>query len=391
MSTTTLLSEKDALTKTPQAFPFLDLRAQFASIRQETIDAVTRVLESQAFILGEEVDSFEKEIAQFVGCQFVIGCASGSDALLLALMALGIGVGDEVVTTPFTFVATGTAIARLGARPVFVDIDPETFNIDTEALENAITPRTRAIIPVHLFGLPADMNALHEVSASHGLAVIEDAAQAIGARYLDDLVGQLGTIACFSFFPSKNLGGAGDGGMLTTNDAAYAERLRLLRVHGNRTKYSSELLGINSRLDAMQAAILRVKLRHLDDWTTARRRNAARYRQLFLDAGLEQKVKAPEEPAGSHHVYNQFVIRASRRDELQAYLRARRIPSEIYYPNPLHLQPAFAYLGHDDGNFPQSERASREVLALPISPELTEEQQTMVVNAMADYYNSCTE
>ena len=391
MSTTTLLSEKDALTKTPQAFPFLDLRAQFASIRQETIDAVTRVLESQAFILGEEVDSFEKEIAQFVGCQFVIGCASGSDALLLALMALGIGVGDEVVTTPFTFVATGTAIARLGARPVFVDIDPETFNIDTEALENAITPRTRAILPVHLFGLPADMNALHEVSASHGLAVIEDAAQAIGARYRDDLVGQLGTIACFSFFPSKNLGGAGDGGMLTTNDAAYAERLRLLRVHGNRTKYSSELLGINSRLDAMQAAILRVKLRHLDDWTTARRRNAARYRQLFLDAGLEQKVKAPEEPAGSHHVYNQFVIRASRRDELQAYLRARGIPSEIYYPNPLHLQPAFAYLGHDDGNFPQSERASREVLALPISPELTEEQQTMVVNAMADYYNSYTE
>jgi len=391
LSTTTLLSEKDTLKKTPQAFPFLDLRAQFASIRQETIDAVTRVLESQAFILGEEVDSFEKEIAQFVGCQFVIGCASGSDALLLALMALGIGVGDEVVTTPFTFVATGTAIARLGARPVFVDIDPETFNIDTEALENAITPRTRAIIPVHLFGLPADMNALKEVSARHGLAVIEDAAQAIGARYLDDLVGQLGTIACFSFFPSKNLGGAGDGGMLTTNDAAYAERLRLLRVHGNRTKYSSELLGINSRLDAMQAAILRVKLRHLDDWTTARRRNAARYRQLFLDAGLEQKVKAPEEPAGSHHVYNQFVIRASRRDELQAYLRARGIPSEIYYPNPLHLQPAFAYLGHDDGNFPQSERASREVLALPISPELTEEQQTMVVNAMADYYNSCTE
>jgi len=391
LSTTTLLSEKDALKKTPQAFPFLDLRAQFASIRQETIDAVTRVLESQAFILGEEVDSFEKEIAQFVGCQFVIGCASGSDALLLALMALGIGVGDEVVTTPFTFVATGTAIARLGARPVFVDIDPETFNIDTEALENAITPRTRAILPVHLFGLPADMNALKEVSARHGLAVIEDAAQAIGARYRDDLVGQLGTIACFSFFPSKNLGGAGDGGMLTTNDAAYAERLRLLRVHGNRTKYSSELLGINSRLDAMQAAILRVKLRHLDDWTTARRRNAARYRQLFLDAGLEQKVKAPEEPAGSHHVYNQFVIRASRRDELQAYLRARGIPSEIYYPNPLHLQPAFAYLGHDDGNFPQSERASREVLALPISPELTEEQQTMVVNAMADYYNSYTE
>ena len=383
-----LLTETDAAKKAPLAFPFLDLRAQFASIRQETIEAVVRVLESQAFILGNEVDSFEKEIASLTGCEFAIGCASGSDALLLALMALGIKAGDEVVTTPFTFVATGTAIARLGARPIFVDIDPGSFNIDAAALARAITPKTRAIMPVHLFGLPANMDKIGAIAANHNLPVIEDAAQAIGGRYKGKPVGQLGAIACFSFFPSKNLGGAGDGGLLSTNDAALAEQLRILRVHGSRTKYSSELLGINSRLDAMQAAILRVKLQHLDDWTAARRRNAERYRRLFIELGLEGSVESPKEPSGSFHVYNQFVIRAARRDELQTYLRSRGIPTEIYYPHPLHLQPVFAYLSHKTGDFPESEKASREVLALPISPELTEEQQTLVVNAIADFYHS---
>ncbi len=369
-------------------FPFLDLRAQFAPIRSETLAAVEAVLESQHFILGPEVERFESEMATFVNCKHAIGCASGSDALLLALMALDVMPGDDVITTPFTFVATAGAIARLGARPVFVDIDPETYNLDVQKLARTITRKTRAVIPVHLFGLPADMSALKKIAEEHNLPIIEDAAQAIGARYGDRLVGTIGNVGCFSFFPSKNLGGAGDGGLLTTNDPQLAQRLRLLRIHGSSKKYHYDVIGVNSRLDALQAAILRVKLRHLDEWTEARRRNASRYQRLLRNAGLTEYISTPIEPPGTGHVYNQFVIRAAQRDELREHLKNEGIPTEIYYPSPLHLQPAFAYLGYRRGDFPESEKASAEVLALPIYPELTEEQQVAVVQAIAGFYSN---
>jgi dTDP-4-amino-4,6-dideoxygalactose transaminase len=368
--------------------PFLDLKAQFVSIRQEVLDAVMRTLESQQFILGPEVESFEKEVAAQTECAYSIACASGSDALILALLALEIGPGDEVITTPFTFFASAGSIARVGAKPVFVDIDPLTFNISPHAIKTAITPRTKAIMPVHLFGLSADMNEIHELVSAQEIPVIEDAAQAIGARYQGRPVGGLGLLGCFSFFPSKNLGGAGDGGMITTNDAALAARLRLLHVHGARDKYVYELLGINSRLDALQAAILRVKRKHLDHWTAARQRNADRYRELFREFHLESKVKLPAALPGFTHVYNQFTIRSSDRDNLREHLRISGIPSEIYYPIPLHLQKAFAYLGHQAGDFPASEAASREVLSLPIYPELTEEQQRQVIATIVDYYGA---
>jgi dTDP-4-amino-4,6-dideoxygalactose transaminase len=367
-------------------FPFLDLKAQFASIRGEVTDAVARVLESQYFILGPEVDAFEKEVSAYTGCKYAIGCASGSDALILALLALDIGPGDEVITAPFTFFASAGSIARVGARPVFVDIDPHAFNIDPGAIERAITPRTKAIMPIHLFGLCAEMDEIQRVGAARGIPVIEDAAQAIGARYKDRQAGSIGTIGCFSFFPSKNLGGAGDGGMLTTNDALLAEKLRLLHVHGARTKYEYELLGINSRLDALQAAILRVKLRHLESWSAGRQKNAGRYRELFREFRLESNVTLPMAPAHASHIYNQFTIRIKERDALREYLVSRGIPSEIYYPKPLHLQKAFAYLGHKSGDFPVSEAASLQVLSLPIFPELTETRQHSVVSAIADFY-----
>ena len=365
--------------------PFLDLKAQYAGIRQEVFDAVTRVLESQHFILGPEVEGLEKEVSALTACSHAIGCASGSDALILALLALEIGRGDEVITTPFTFVATAGSIARVGAKPVFVDIDSETFNISPKAIEKAITSRTKAIMPVHLFGLSAEMNEINEIAAAHRIPVIEDAAQASGARYEGRAVGSMGVLGCFSFFPSKNLGGAGDGGLVTTNDATLAERLRLLRVHGARKKYEYELLGMNSRLDALQAAILRVKLRHLDQWAAGRRRNAERYGDLFHEFRLESVVHAPTSPSGSTHVYNQFTIRVRERDALREHLRSRGIPTEIYYPKPLHLQKAFGYLGHRPGNFPASETAGLEVLSLPIYPELTDEQQRAVVAAIADF------
>jgi dTDP-4-amino-4,6-dideoxygalactose transaminase len=368
-----------------KTIPFLDLKAQYAEIRQEVLDAVTRTLESQHFILGPEVEGLEKEMSLLTSCSHAIGCASGSDALILALLALEIGRGDEVITTPFTFVASAGSIARVGAKPVFVDIDPETFNILPQAIEMAITSRTKAIMPVHLFGLSAAMNEINEIAAGRRIAVIEDAAQAIGARYEGRAVGSLGVIGCFSFFPSKNLGGAGDGGLVTTNNAALAERLRLLRVHGARKKYEYELLGMNSRLDALQAAILRVKLRYLEQWTAGRRRNAERYREVFHDFRLESMVKSPVTHSRFMHVYNQFTIRVRERDALREHLRGRGISTEIYYPKPLHLQKAFAYLGHKPGDFPQSETAGLEVLSLPIFPELTEEQQRSVVAAIADF------
>jgi dTDP-4-amino-4,6-dideoxygalactose transaminase len=382
------VDHKHSVPKTKPAFPFLDLKAQFDPIKDEIISSVVKTLESQRFILGPEVEAFESEFAAAVSTSAAIGCASGSDALLLALMALNVGPGDEVITTPFTFVATVGSIVRLGAKPVFIDIAPDTYNLDPNQVEAAVTGRTRAIMPVHLFGASADLDPLMKIAERNGLSVVEDAAQAIGARYNGQAIGSIGAIGCFSFFPSKNLGGAGDGGMITTNDPSLAERLRILRTHGSRERYSYELIGMNSRLDALQAAILRVKLRYLDAWTEKRRENAARYRQLLAASGLEEHVAVPVEPANTRHVYNQFTIRVADRDALRTHLSSRGIPTEIYYPSPLHLQPAFSYLGYHTGAFPESERASREVLSLPIYPELTAEMLSAVVDAIAEFYKN---
>ncbi|HEY0704020.1 MAG TPA: DegT/DnrJ/EryC1/StrS family aminotransferase [Candidatus Acidoferrales bacterium] len=379
---------KPSLNRAVAPFDFLDLKAQFASIRNEVMASISTVMESQHFILGGEVRQFEEECAAFLGARHAISCASGSDALLLALMALGIGPGDEVITTPFTFFATGGSIARLGAKPVFVDIDPDTFNIAPAAVAAAVTSRTRAVMPVHLFGLPADMAPLLELSRSTGIPVIEDAAQAIGSRYHGKFVGTLGAFGCFSFFPSKNLGGAGDGGLLTTEDSAMAERLRMLRVHGSQKKYHHQLMGINSRLDALQAAILRVKLRHLEAWTRGRQARAIRYDKLFRDYGLTSIVRLPPTPVDIEQVYNQFTIRCTNRDALRDFLKSRGIPTEIYYSVPLHLQPAFSYLEHQAGDFPHAELASAEVLSLPVYPELSDLQQNAVVQSIADFYHS---
>ncbi|MGB7439361.1 MAG: DegT/DnrJ/EryC1/StrS family aminotransferase [Candidatus Acidiferrum sp.] len=371
------------------AFPFLDLTAQFASIREEVLAAVTRVLESQQFILGPEVKHFEDQVASKLGAKFAIGCASGTDALTLALMAARIGAGDEVITTPFSFVATAGSIAQVGARPVFVDIDPVSFNLAPGKIKQAITPKTRAILPVHLFGLPADLDPILAIAKANNLLVIEDAAQAIGSSYKGRFTGTLGDFGCFSFFPSKNLGAAGDGGLITTNDPEMAERLRMIRVHGSKTKYSHEVQGINSRLDALQAAILSVKLRHLDTWAARRANHAERYRHLFEQKGLAHFVSCPPNPAASfHHVYNQFTIRAQRRDQLEEFLANLGTPSEIYYPLCLHLQKAFSYLGYRAGQMPVAERASQEVLSLPVFPELTEIQQDAVAEGIQKFYSS---
>jgi dTDP-4-amino-4,6-dideoxygalactose transaminase len=369
-----------------QQFPFLDLKAQFAGIRGEVMESVTRVMESQHFILGPEVAAFEQEVGALIGCDFALGCASGSDALLLALMALDVGPGDEVITPAFTFVATAGSVARLRAKPVFMDVDPETYNIDAKQLAKLITPRTKAIIPVHLFGLAADMDAIMSTARERGIAVIEDAAQAIGAQYKGRRVGSIGTFGCFSFFPSKNLGGAGDGGLITTNDPVLADTLKVLRVHGSRSKYEYEKLGMNSRLDALQAAILRVKLKHLESWAEGRRRNADRYRELFAEYDLLSRITLPKATADAVHVYNQFTIRVRARDALKKHLQQSGIPTEIYYPHPLHLQPAFRGLGHERGSLPFTEAVAQEVLSLPIFPELTAGQQRAVVAAIADFY-----
>jgi dTDP-4-amino-4,6-dideoxygalactose transaminase len=370
----------------PTPVPLIDLVEQYEAIQHEIRPAVERVFSSQRFVLGEEVTGFEQEMAAYCDARHAIGCASGSDALLLALQALNLGPGDEVITSPYTFFATGSAIERTGARTVYVDIDPATFNLDPEAVAAAITPRTRAVIPVHLFGLCADMEPLWRLSVRHHLALIEDAAQAIGATYRGRQAGVLGTIGCFSFFPTKNLGGAGDGGLMTTDDADLAARLRRLRVHGDVGRYQHVEIGINSRLDAVQAAVLRVKLRHLDAWTQLRRENAARYRELCIDARLTDVLELPGEPAGRGHVYNQFVVRVrdGRRDELLSGLQERGIGCAVYYPQPLHLQPCFASLRYRSGDFPESERASAETIALPIYPELGVERQDRVVRAMAE-------
>ncbi|HOX06549.1 MAG TPA: DegT/DnrJ/EryC1/StrS family aminotransferase [Planctomycetota bacterium] len=363
--------------------PLLDLKAQYAGIREEVRAAVDRVMDSQYFILGPEVEGLESEVAAYCGCRFGIGVSSGTDALILALMALDVGPGDEVITAPFTFFATAGSIHRLGARPVFVDIEPDGFNIDPAKIAAAVTKKTKAVIPVHLFGQCAEMDPITEVARKHNLAVIEDAAQAIGSEYRGRRAGSFGTVGCFSFFPSKNLGGFGDGGMVTTNDERLAARMRMLRNHGAEPKYYHKLVGGNFRLDALQAAVLRIKLRHLDAWSAGRQRNAARYREMFARAGLGGRVVCPVELPGRRHIYNQFSIRSPRRDAIKAKLAERKVGHDIYYPVPLHLQECFAALGGRPGSQPESERAAAEVLALPIYPELTVEQQQYVADAVA--------
>jgi dTDP-4-amino-4,6-dideoxygalactose transaminase len=379
--------------------PLLDLQAQYETIRDEVRSAVERVFDSQYFVLGAEVQALEEEIARYSQTKFAIGCASGSDALLLALMSCDVGAGDEVITTPFSFFATAGTIARLGAQPVFVDIDERTFNLDPSLVAAAITERTKAIVPVHLYGQCVEMDPLIELSrqgcrrtadkdVGAPIPIIEDAAQAIGAEDRRRRAGSMGTIGCFSFYPSKNLGGAGDGGMLATNDLDHARRLHTLRVHGEETKYHHKVIGINSRLDALQAAVLRAKLPHLEEWTTGRQRKAQQYELMFLDAGLTERVEVPYVRSDARHIFHQFVIRVrdGYRDALRAHLRDRGVGTDVYYPVPLHLQECFAYLGYKEGDFPIAEAAAKETLALPVYPELTEEQQDYVVEAIANFF-----
>jgi len=365
--------------------PLLDLHAQNDPLRADILAAVARVADSQRFIMGPEVDAFERELAGLLGIRHAVAVSSGTDAVLLALMAIGVEPGDEVITPTYSFFATAGCVARLGATPVLVDIDPETFNADPEAVASAITPRTKAIVPVHLFGQAAEMDPIVRAAARAGIPVIEDAAQAIGATYRSQPVGGIGAFGCFSFFPSKNLGAFGDAGLVTTNDDALAARARLLRMHGMEPKYYHHVIGGNFRMDAMQAAILRVKAPHLAAWTAARRRNAARYRELFASSGVADAVVLPREPQDRLHIYNQFVIRSADRDGLKAHLDAGGIGNEIYYPVPFHLQPCFADLGYRRGQFPHAERAAAESLAIPIYGELTPAQQEAVVTAIAQF------
>jgi dTDP-4-amino-4,6-dideoxygalactose transaminase len=369
-------------TRTPVRL--LDLEAQYRPLRDEILAAITRVCDSQRFVMGPEVQALEHELAQYVGVPEAITVSSGTDALLAALMALGIGAGDEVITSTFSFFATAGSVARLGATPVLADIDPVTYNVDPAQIRRALTPRTRAIIPVHLYGLCADMDPIMEIARQAGVAVVEDAAQAIGATYKSRQAGTIGTIGCFSFFPSKNLGAFGDGGFITSGDAALAHEIRLLRNHGAEPKYFHKRIGGNFRLDALQAAVLRVKLPHLERWTTMRQANASRYQSLFQSRGLTDRITLPVVPPGRTHIFNQYVVRVPERDRVQQFLADRGIGTEIYYPVPFHLQECFAALGHTRGDFPHAEAAASSVLALPIYGELTAEQQTIVVDALAD-------
>jgi dTDP-4-amino-4,6-dideoxygalactose transaminase len=368
--------------------PLLDLKAQFRDIRKEVMAAIEAVCEDQGFILGPRVVELEQALARYVGTAHAVGCASGSDALLLSLMAAGVRAGDEVITVPFTFFATVSSISRLGAKPVFVDIRPDSFNLDAGQIEKVVATSTKAIIPVHLFGQCADMEAINEIARHKRFKVIEDAAQAIGAARNGVKAGALGDTGCFSFFPSKNLGGFGDGGLVTTNDRVLNDALAMLRVHGSRTRYVHEQVGVNSRLDALQAAVLTVKLKHLDRWTEGRRRNAATYERLFTDAKLLERVVLPKTDAGNFHVFNQFTIRAQKRDELKAYLKEKNVGTEIYYPIPMHLQNCFKELGHQKGAFPVSERAAEEALSLPVYAELTGDQLAYVVEMVKAFYRN---
>jgi dTDP-4-amino-4,6-dideoxygalactose transaminase len=386
-----------------QEVPLLDLRAQYAPIRDEVERAIREVCDSQQFVLGPRVKALEAEVAQYSHARHAVGVSSGTDALLLALMALGIGPGDEVVTTPFTFFATAGVVSRLNARPVFCDIDEATFNLSPDAVADflahdcerrdgkVVNRRTggvvKAIIPVHLYGQMADMGALMEIARRYGLAVVEDAAQAIGAELANgQRAGSVGDIGCFSFFPTKNLGAFGDAGMCVTNDAELARKMEILRVHGGEPKYYHAVIGGNFRLDELQAAVLLVKLPHLDDWTRGRQANAARYTQLFEAAGVGGAIRTPDIVKGQRHIFNQYVIRVARRDELRAHLAAERIGTEIYYPVPLHRQECFAYLGYAAGACPVAEHAADEVLALPIYPELTAQQIEYVADRVSAFF-----
>jgi dTDP-4-amino-4,6-dideoxygalactose transaminase len=374
------------------AVPLLDLAAEYEGIRDEVLRAIERVLDSRQFILGPDIAVLESQIAAYCESRFAIGCASGSDALLLALMAFGIGAGDEVITTPYSFFATAAAITRLGARPVFVDIESDTFNINADLIEGAITERTKAIMPVHLYGQSAEMGLISEVAGRYAIPVIEDAAQAIGAEHNRRRVGSIGEIGCISFYPSKNLGGIGDGGMLTTNDDALARKLRMLRVHGSEVKYKHEFVGINSRLDSLQAAALNVKMPYLDGWSEQRTANALRYFDLFNEAGLAETVRLPVIRAGMRHIFNQFVISVARdlRDGLVDHLKTHSIGCDIYYPIPLHLQECFEFLGFREGDFPVAEHAARTTIAIPVFPAISLEQQQYVVDTIADFFDSAT-
>ncbi|MGO9934432.1 MAG: DegT/DnrJ/EryC1/StrS family aminotransferase [Steroidobacteraceae bacterium] len=383
--------------------PLLDLKAQYAQIRAEVMPAIERICASQRFILGDEVLGLEAEVARYCASSAGIGVSSGTDALLLAMMALGLGAGDEVITSPFTFFATAGTIARLGARPVFCDIDPLTFNLSPAAVQDFIDRQcevragrlihrrtggaVKALMPVHLYGQSADMDPLLALARQYRLKVIEDAAQAIGTEYKNGArVGSLGDIGCFSFFPSKNLGAFGDAGLCTTNDAELAESMRVLRVHGGKPKYYHSLIGGNFRIDELQAAVLRVKLKYLDGWTEGRQRNAKLYDAAFAAAHFAGKLAAPQTPESGRHIFNQYIVRAQRRDALKDFLAQRGVGTEIYYPVPLHLQKCFEYLNHRAGDFPESERAARESLALPIYPELEPAQLQHVITAVGEFY-----
>jgi len=362
--------------------PFLDLKRQYRMIKDEIDDALRRVVSSGIYIGGEEVSSFEREIAEYVSVRNAVGVSSGTDALLATLMALGVKKGDEVITTPFTFIATAEVISLLGARPVFVDIDEKTFNIDTERLEKAINKKTRGIIPVHLFGHMAEMDRIKRIAEAHGLWIVEDAAQSIGAMLNGRMACSFGDAGCLSFFPSKNLGAFGDGGLVLTNDDSIASGVRIIKEHGSEKRYHHSVIGLNGRLDAIQAAILRVKLRYLESWIERRIEHARVYNE-----GLDEFVTIPLTKEGYRHVFNQYCILTDRRDELAKFLNERGIPTAIYYPKPLHLQPVFAYLGYGEGDFPVSERISRQILALPVFPELTLEEQDYIIKSIRAFFN----
>ena len=372
--------------------PLFDMRRQTAALRDEIARALDRVCESGRFIFGPDCRELEDNVASLCQAQHAVGCASGSDALLLALMAIEVGPGDEVLLPSYTFFATASAVTRLGARPVFVDIDPATCNLSPQHAASLVTRATKAIIPVHLYGQCADMEPLLALARQHSLMVIEDAAQAIGAQYADRPAGSWGHMGCFSFYPTKNLGGFGDGGMLTTNDAALAARLRLLRGHGMEPRYHHQVIGINSRLDSLQAAVLNVKLPHLERWTADRDVNAHRYARLLKERGLDRHIELPQVAPRRRHVWNQYVIRVpdGQRDALRAHLEAQRVGTEIYYPLPLHLQPCFNSLGYKMGMLPETERAAQETLALPIFPELTADEQQSVVQAIGSFFGEST-
>jgi len=367
--------------------PLIDLGPQHRALREQLLGAIERVLDSQQFVLGSEVQTLEQAVANYCHTRHAIGCASGSDALLLALMALDLKPGDEVITSPFTFFATGAAIARVGATPIFVDINQRTYNLDVDLVESAITSRTRAILPVHLYGQCAEMAKLMEISDRRKLPVIEDAAQAIGSELDGRRAGSIGLVGCFSFYPTKNLGGAGDGGILTTDNDDLAQRLRMLRVHGGKTEYEHSEIGINSRLDALQAAVLYVKLKYLDEWSEQRRKRAERYTELLQDANLTEKVIPPFVTAKSRHIFHQYVVRApGNRDALMKHLATNGITTKVYYPVPLHLQECFHYLDHRKGDFPHAESAALETMALPLFPEITVDQMAYVVNTIQRFF-----